>query len=37
MCTYIYVLNIQIFCAICLKKCEYLTEKLGMKPDPDPK
>ena len=37
MCTYIYVLNIPIFCAIWLKKCDFLTEKLGMKPDPDPK
>ncbi len=34
---YIYVLNIPIFCAIWLKKCYFLTEKLGMKPDPDPK
>jgi hypothetical protein len=37
MCTYIYVLNIPIFCAIWLKKCDFLTEKLGIKPDPDPK
>ncbi len=37
MCTYIYVLNFQIFCAIWLKKCDFLTEKLGIKPDPDPK
>jgi hypothetical protein len=32
-----YVLNIPIFCAIWLKKCDFLTEKLGIKPDPDPK
>ena len=37
MCTYIYVLNILIFCAIWLKKCDFLTEKFGIKPDPDPK
>ncbi len=37
MCTYIYVLNIPIFCAIWLKKCDFLTENLGIKPDPDPK
>ncbi len=37
MCTYKYVLNIPIFCAIWLKKCVFLTEKLGIKPDPDPK
>ncbi len=44
MCTYIYVLNIPIFCAIWLRKCDFLTEKLGIKfiqdpdwPDPDPK
>ncbi len=37
MCTYINVLNIQNFCAIWLKKCDFLTEKLGIKPDPDPK
>ncbi len=37
MCTYIYVLYIPIFCAIWLKKCDFLTEKLGIKPDPDPK
>ncbi len=37
MCTYIYVLNFPIFCAIWLKKCDFLTEKLGIKPDPDPK
>ena len=44
MCTYIYVLNIPIFCAILLRKCDFLTEKLGIKfipdpewPDPDPK
>ena len=37
MCKYIYVLNIRIFCAIWLKKCDFLTEKLGIKPDPDPK
>ncbi len=37
MCKYIYVLNIPIFCAIWLKKCDFLTEKLGIKPDPDPK
>jgi hypothetical protein len=36
MCTYIYVLNFPIFCAIWLKKCDFLTEKLGIKPDPDP-
>jgi hypothetical protein len=35
MCKYIYVLNIRIFCAIWLKKCDFLTEKLGIKPDPD--
>ncbi len=34
---YIYVLNIPIFCAIWLKKCDFSTEKLGIKPDPDPK
>jgi hypothetical protein len=37
MCTYIYVLNIPVFCAIWLKKCDFLTEKLGIKSDPDPK
>jgi hypothetical protein len=37
MCKYIYVLNIRIFCAIWMKKCDFLTEKLGIKPDPDPK
>ncbi len=37
MCTYIYVLNIPIFCAIWLRKCDSLTEKLGMKFIPDPK
>ncbi len=37
MCTYIYVLNFPIFCTIWLKKCDFLTEKLGIKPDPDPK
>jgi len=44
MCTYIYVLNISIFCTIWLRKCDFLTEKLGIKfipdpdwPDPDPK
>ncbi len=37
MCIYIYVLNVQIFCAIWLKKCDFLTENLGIKPDPDPK
>ncbi len=44
MCTYIFVLNIPIFCAIWLRKCDFLTEKLGIKfipdpdwPDPDPK
>ena len=44
MCTYIYVLNIPIFCAIWLRKCDFLTEKLSIKfipdpdwPDPDPK
>ncbi len=37
MSTYIYVLNFPIFCAIWLKKCDFLTEKLGIKPDPDPK
>ncbi len=44
MCTYLYVLNIPIFCAIWLRKCDFLTEKLGIKfipdpewPDPDPK
>ncbi len=26
MCTYIYVLNIPIFCTIWLKKCDFLTE-----------
>ncbi len=37
MCTYIYVLNIPIFCAVWLRKCNFLTEKLGIKfiPDPD--
>jgi hypothetical protein len=37
------VLNIQIFCAIWLRKCDFLTEKSGIKfipdpdwPDPDP-
>ncbi len=35
--TYIYVLNIPIFCAVWLRKCDFLTEKLGIKfiPDPD--
>ena len=37
MCTYIYVLNFPIFCAIWLKKCDFLTQKLGIKKDPDPK
>ncbi len=37
MCTYIYVLNFPIFCAIWLKKCDFLIDKLGIKPDPDPK
>ncbi len=44
MCTYIYVQNIPIFCAIWLRKFDFLTEKLGIKfipdpdwPDPDPK
>ncbi len=37
MCTNIYVQNFPIFCAICLKKCDFLTEKLGIKPDLDPK
>ncbi len=37
MCTCIYVLNIPVFCAIWLKKCDFLTEKLGIKSDPDPK
>jgi hypothetical protein len=37
MYTYIYVLNFPIFCAIWLKKCDFLTEKLGIKQDPDPK
>ena len=37
MCTYIYVPNIPIFCAIWLKKCDFLTQKLGIKKDPDPK
>ncbi len=37
MCTYIYVQNFPIFCAIWLKKCDFLAEKLGIKPDPDPK
>ncbi len=37
MWTYIYVLNIPIFCAIWLRKCDFLTENLGIKfiPDPD--
>ena len=42
---YIYICaNIPIFCAIWLRKCDFLTEKLGKKfipdpdwPDPDPK
>jgi hypothetical protein len=37
MCTYIYVLKFPIFCAIWLKKCDFLTEKLGIKSDLDPK
>ena len=37
MCTYIYLLNFPIFCAIWLKKCDFLTQKLGIKKDPDPK
>ncbi len=37
MCTYIYVLNFPIFCAIWLKKCDFLTQKLGIKKDLDPK
>ena len=37
MCTYIYVLKFPIFCAIWLKKCDFLTQKLGIKKDPDPK
>ena len=37
MCTYIYVLNFPIFCGIWLKKCDFLTQKLGIKKDPDPK
>ncbi len=37
MCTYVYVLNFPIFCAIWLKKCDFLTQKLGIKKDPDPK
>ncbi len=37
MCTYIYVLNFPIFCAIWLKKCDFITQKLGIKKDPDPK
>ncbi len=44
LCVHIYVLNIPIFCAIWLRKCDFLTEKLGIKfipdpdwPDPDPK
>ncbi len=37
MCTYIYVINFPIFCAIWLKKCDFLKQKLGIKKDPDPK
>jgi hypothetical protein len=37
MCKCKYVLNFPIFCAIWLKKCDFLTEKLGIKEDPDPK
>ena len=37
MCTYIYVLKFPTFCAIWLKKCDFLTQKLGIKKDPDPK
>ncbi len=31
------MLNIPVFCAIWLKKCDFLTEKLGIRSDPDPK
>ncbi len=31
------MLNFPIFCAIWLKKCDFLTQKLGIKKDPDPK
>jgi hypothetical protein len=44
LCVHVYVLNIPIFCAIWLRKCDFLIEKLGIKfipdpdwPDPDPK